>query len=221
VLNDLNSAKIITMEASNMVLERKAAIELEVLLANGASFKKVKKDELIFEEGTHCLYYFQLVEGRVRWVNINEQGKEFIQNIIEPGECFGELPLFDNEPYAASCFADKDSIILRLPKESFLSILKENSELHFKFTKMFAERMRYKFLILKTIASENPTARISVLLNHLKKGNCKGRDKTEIQLTRQQIANMTGLRVETVIRAIKKLDNKESLSIENGKIFIS
>lgn len=220
-MNDLNSAKIITMEASNMVLERKAAIELEVLLANGASFKKVKKDELIFEEGTHCLYYFQLVEGRVRWVNINEQGKEFIQNIIEPGECFGELPLFDNEPYAASCFADKDSIILRLPKESFLSILKENSELHFKFTKMFAERMRYKFLILKTIASENPTARISVLLNHLKKRNCKGRDKTEILLTRQQIANMTGLRVETVIRAIKKLDNKESLSIENGKIFIS
>ncbi|HRH63646.1 MAG TPA: Crp/Fnr family transcriptional regulator [Bacteroidia bacterium] len=220
-MNDLNSAKIITMEASNRVLERKAAIELEVLLANGASFKKVKKDELIFEEGTHCLYYFQLVEGRVRWVNINEQGKEFIQNIIEPGECFGELPLFDNEPYAASCFADKDSIILRLPKESFLSILKENSELHFKFTKMFAERMRYKFLILKTIASENPTARISVLLNHLKKRNCEGRDKTEIQLTRQQIANMTGLRVETVIRAIKKLDNNENLSIENGKIFIA
>ena len=38
--------------------------------------------------------------------------------------------------------------------------------------------------------------------------------------TRQQIANMTGLRVETVIRTIRHLNEIGSLDIVNGKVFI-
>jgi CRP/FNR family cyclic AMP-dependent transcriptional regulator len=195
-------------------------IDINLLLACGATYKRVNREEVIFEEGSACFYYHQLVEGRVKWVNINEEGKEFIQSIIEPGECFGELPLFDHGSYAASCVAEKDSLIIRLPQKSFIELLADNSELHFKFTQLMAERMRYKFLILKTIASENPQSRISTLLNHLKHKCSSQANKMEIKLTRQQIASMTGLRVETVIREIKKLDRSNSLSIEHGKVFV-
>jgi len=41
----------------------------------------------------------------------------------------------------------------------------------------------------------------------------------EVPFTRQQIANMTGLRVETVIRAVKKMQHDKVLKIEGGKIF--
>ncbi len=195
-------------------------LDINLLLACGATYKKLEKEDVIFEEGSPCFYYYQLVEGRAKWVNINEDGKEFIQNIIEPGESFGELPLFDDGVYAASCIAERDSLIIRLPKELFLDILKENPQLHFKFTRLMAQRLRYKFLILKTIASENPQARISTLLKHLKQENACESIKMEIKLTRQQIANMTGLRVETVIREIKKLDRIHSLTIEHGKVFM-
>ena len=195
-------------------------IDTALLLASGATYKKINKDEVIFEEGNPCFFYYQLVEGRIKWVNYNEAGKEFIQNIIEPGESFGELPLFDDGVYAASCIADKDCLIIRLPKSIFLGLVKENAELCFKFTRLMAERLRYKFLILKTIASETPQVRISILLNLLKK-ECAGKNnKTEIKLTRQQIANMTGLRVETVIREIKKLDRDNLISIDHGKVYI-
>ena len=84
-------------------------IDIDLLLAWGAAFKKIPKGNTIFREGTTCCFYYQLVSGRVRWLNINDDGKEFIQTIIEPGECFGELPLFDDEPYAATAIADEDS----------------------------------------------------------------------------------------------------------------
>ncbi len=45
--------------------------------------------------------------------------------------------------------------------------------------------------------------------------NCNG--KIKIDLTRQQIANMTGLRVETVIRTIRSLHDTGQLTIERGK----
>jgi hypothetical protein len=37
-------------------------------------------------EGSQAHFYYQLVSGSVRWVNINDEGKEFLQVLIEPGK---------------------------------------------------------------------------------------------------------------------------------------
>ena len=41
-----------------------------------------------------------------------------------------------------------------------------------------------------------------------------------IKLTRKEISHSTGLRIETVIRTIKKMEKEGKLEIINGKIFI-
>jgi CRP-like cAMP-binding protein len=195
-------------------------IDIDTLLAWGGAYKKVAAEEPVFQEGSECHFYYQLVSGSVRWVNITDEGKEFIQTIIEPGECFGELPLFDDEPYAASAIANKESVVIRLNKSTFKQLLKEQPDLHFQFTKMLTQRLRYKFILVQELGSANPEHTIITLLNYFKKTkrhicpNCN-----QVNLTRQQIANMTGLRVETIIRAIKQLEEKGTLKIDKGKVF--
>ena len=83
-------------------------IDVNILLACGAVYKKLKPKEIIFSEGEAGYNYYQLVSGSVRWINIDEEGKEYIQYIVEPGECFGELPLIDDEPYAATAMAESE-----------------------------------------------------------------------------------------------------------------
>jgi CRP/FNR family cyclic AMP-dependent transcriptional regulator len=195
-------------------------IDVDTLLAWGAAYKKVAANEIIFEEGNASQFYYQLVSGSIRWVNLNEEGKEFLQVMIEPGECFGELPLFDAQPFAATAIANENSIMLRLHHSSFHQLLKENYAIHFAFSKLLAERVRFKFLILKEMANHNPEHSISSLLNYFKqhkKNICPKCNK--IKLTRQQIADMTGLRVETVIRTIKNLQHKGQLNIIKGKVY--
>lgn len=196
-------------------------IDINTLLAWGASYKRYSAGETIFQEGAACHYYYQLMEGRVRWVNYNSDGKEFIQKIIEANESFGEMPLFDDGPYAASAITDEESLIMRLPRELFIQLITENPEINFYFTKLFAHRLRYEFLLLKTIAFESPESRIFTLLNYYK-NKPSNRDKKPylVNLTRQQIANMTGLRVETVIREIINLKSKGSLNIVRGKVYM-
>lgn len=195
-------------------------IEIETLLQAGAAFKEYKAGEIIFKEGTSSNFYYQLVEGRVKWVNINEDGKEFLQVIINEGESFGELPLFDDQPFAATAIADTNIVIIRLLKSSFHQIIKENPEIHFAFSKLLTQRLRFKFLILKEIANHNPENSISTLLNYFKENkknicsNCN-----QLKLTRQQIADMTGLRVETVIRTMRNMHEKGDLTIEKGKVY--
>lgn len=195
-------------------------LDIDLLLAWGAAYKKVNAGESIFKEGQSCFFYHQLVSGKIKWFNIDDDGKECIHSIMEAGESFGELPLFDNEPYAANAYADEDSIILRLHQSTFIKLLKENSDLHFAFSKLLAKRLRFKLSIIKTFASHCPESMIAALLNNLKadkKNFCS--DCDQLNLTRQQIADMTGLRVETVIRTMRNMHDKGELVITKGKVF--
>ena len=195
-------------------------IDIDTLLVWGGAYKKCAANEIIFQEGTQAQFYYQLVSGSVRWVNINDDGKEFLQVMIEPGECFGELPLFDNEPFAATAIAEADSMIIRLHKPTFHQLIKENPEIHLAFSKLLSQRLRFKFLILKEMANHNPEHSISTLLSYFKQTQKNICTKcNQVKLTRQQIANMTGLRVETVIRTIKTLQSKGQLHITKGKVY--
>lgn len=195
-------------------------IDIDTLLAWGGAYKQVAAGEVVFSEGAACYYYYQVVSGSVRWVNIDEEGREYIQTIIEKGECFGELPLFDDETYAASAIAEEDSIIIKLRKSVFLQLLKENVKIHFALSKVMAKRIRFRFILLKSIAYHAPEIRVAALLDYLKKEKMNFCSVCNmVKLTRQQIADMTGLRVETVIRVMRHMHDKGNIKIEKGKVF--
>ena len=195
-------------------------IDIDLLLSWGATYKKTGSNETIFREASEAHFYHQLVSGSVKCVNINDDGGEFIQDLIEPGECFGEFPLFDDGIYAVTAVTEKESVILRLNKSTLQQLLREHHEIHMEFTKLFIERLRFKILLLKELSCFGPERRISTLFNYLKENKKNFCNKcNKVQLTRQQIANMTGLRVETVIRSIKHLEEKGSVTIDKGKVY--
>ena len=111
---------------------------------------------MIFREGGNCSFYYQLVSGKVRWGISTMKGGSSSDHLIEPGECFGELPLFDDEVYAASAIADEDLVIVRLRKITFLQLIKENQ--YILFFQPFTQRLRFKFLVIAGTATYKPGA---------------------------------------------------------------
>jgi len=110
--------------------------------------------------------------------------------------------------------------VIRLHKPVFNQLIKENQDIHFKFNRLLAQQIRFKIILLKSLACHDPDVMISALLNYLKKENknfCA--DCSQLKLTRQQIADMTGLRVETVIRSMRHMHEKGELLISKGKVF--
>ncbi|MBV4356342.1 Crp/Fnr family transcriptional regulator [Pinibacter aurantiacus] len=197
-------------------------INTNLLLSLGACYRKVEAGDYIFKEGNHCNFYHQVEEGKIKLVNIDDSGKEFLQDIAESGDCIGEIPLFNNGSYVVSAVAISDSIVLRLSKDRFEQLLKEDHELNVMFFKAMADRLQFKMQILKEISSHDPQHCVSSLLQYLassKKCYC---DKCSlVKLTRQQIADMTGLRVETVIRTIRAMQEKGYVAIEKGKVYFN
>lgn len=196
-------------------------IPVDLLLEKGATQRKADIGEVIFNEGAPAAFYYQLASGRVRWCNILDDGKEVLHKVVEAGESFGEFPLFDGEPYASSAIADTPCVMYRLSVPSFHELLRERPDIHFEFTKSMVQHLRFKFLLTNLLSNQSPETVVTKLIEHF---NCHHKficqDCNRLMLTRQQLANMTGLRVETIIRAIKQMEKEDKVSIVKGKVFI-
>jgi CRP-like cAMP-binding protein len=98
-------------------------------------------------------------------------------------------------------------------------MIKENPDIHFKFTTLLAKRLLAKAHNMKDLTSYGPEQRILSLLKQYKKHcGCPENKQLQVELTRQEIADMTGLRVETVIRTMKHMEEKGLLTIEHRKV---
>jgi len=196
-------------------------IDITLLLSLGAIHRKVLKAQAIFCQDETAHFYYQVITGKVKMVSCNEGGKEFIQGIYTNGETFGELSLLDGDRYAASAVAEEDSMLIRLGKERFIQLLKEDLSIHFAFTCLLAKRLRFKSLLLNELSCYGPEHRIITLIRHLKlMSKVPVQALYKVDLTRQQLADMTGLRVETVIRVIRTLYGKGALILEKGKVYM-
>lgn len=193
-------------------------IDADILITWGAIAKKFQKGDFIFHEGDQPRFYYQILEGTVKMFNTNLDGKEFTQSEFKTGQSFGEPPLFINENYPSSAVACQDSIILKISKEKFLKILDEYPVFQKKLIALFAKRIFSKAITAREIINNTPETRIIGFLNDFKKKNNRECEKIEIPYTRQEIANYTGLRVETVIRTLTKMKTKKIVQIIERKL---
>ncbi len=191
----------------------------DILISYGAQEVTYEKNEVLFEQQSAGRYYFQVKAGEVKMYNLSEEGKEFTQGIFGDGQSFGEPAIIGDFPYPAGCMATKPSVLFRLSKDRFLDLLRENPEIHLKLSAALSHKLHYKAMILQELSLYSPEHRITTLLNYLKNTDRLSQGST-VDLTRREIAELTGLRVETVIRAIKKLETSGILHIQKGKIVL-
>ncbi len=197
-------------------------IQEELLRHYGASRQSYDKDNLIFGQGEKARFYYEVIYGEVKMCNYNAEGREFIQGIFSAGRSFGEPALFGDFPYPAHAIALRGTEVWQLPANDFYELLKEHPEVHFKITSQIAARLHYKAIMAQEMSHSDAASRILKLLRYLKYEvyGLKEPYSYRVELTRQQIADLTGLRVETVIRSIKNLAHEDVIRIYQRKIMI-
>jgi CRP-like cAMP-binding protein len=185
----------------------------------GARVVTLAKGEAIFDQGTTASHFYQVRSGRVKMVSYNEQGREFVQGLFTEGQSFGEPPFFNDVPYPAAAVAVTDATVWACGREPFLRLLAEHPDIHLQLTKVLSGRLVYKSMMLAEIAVEEAEHRLATLIEYFRSSSAEaGAGPYRVPFTRQQLADMTGLRVETVVRTIKAMEQKGELEIEDGKI---
>lgn len=191
----------------------------DIIIKLGAKKLELEKGAIIFHEGSEAIFYFEIIKGSVKMFNQNKGGREFTQAVFIAGDCFGEAPLFINEKYASSAIATTSVEIIKWPKQKFLQLIDANPKVERQFLILLAGRNFEKTVTAREVINKDAEKRILSFISRYKKENAKDESKIIIPFTRQEIANFTGLRVETVIRSLSILKARQIVEIVNRKLY--
>lgn len=195
-------------------------IDYNILITYGGVAKKYEKGEIIFSEGTSSTIFYQIIEGKVKMFSANTDGKELTQGYFGVGESFGEPPIFIGKPYPSTAQACEPTVVVKIGREKLMDILKDYPETLERLLFAFAQRIYHKASSAQIWVCHSSEEKVLLFLNKLKEENEADKQQLmKIPYTRQQIGDSTGLRVETVIRVIKKLHKQGKVKIKNRKIY--
>lgn len=195
-------------------------INESILESLGATTEHYLPGESIFAEEDTPKYYYQIIDGKVKLNNYNDEGREILQTILEKGESVGESLLFVEEhTYPVNAVALTNCKIFKLRKSAFFDLLDKNPTISMEINRHLAQVLYFKQVMGQILCTHSPTAKIKALLDFLKNNHHdKSSFSYQIPFTRQQIANLTGLCVETTIRTVKEMERRNILRIRERKI---
>ncbi|WP_407405369.1 Crp/Fnr family transcriptional regulator [Chryseobacterium sp.] len=185
----------------------------------GAVLEKYNAGDYIFRENGTPQFYYQILTGEIKLNNYHSDGKEFIQNILSTDDSIGESLLFTEKAYPMNARALTECSLLKLSKTSFYKLLELQPQLYLMLCKALSERLYKKYILIKSVSCHSASERQNEVMQLMKQEQDNQSPFTfEIPLTRQQLASLTGLCIETTIRTIKKMERQKLLRIENRKI---
>jgi len=190
-------------------------MDVAELIEKGFRIKFYARDSVIYEPGMLPKYVYFIKSGEVRMVTVSAEGKEFIQGVFKSGQYFGEPALIIGRQYLAYTIASKDSEIIKVNKTQFFDLIENASGFSIQLINTLSNRLFYKSMMLEELANEKAEHRLMTIIKYLMNDISIG---DQLKVTRQELADMTGLRVETVIREIKSLTDKKLITTRKGKI---
>ncbi|MPT31786.1 MAG: Crp/Fnr family transcriptional regulator [Chryseobacterium sp.] len=191
-----------------------------ILESIGATTEHYLAGESIFAEDDLPKYYYQINEGKVKLNNYNNEGREVLQTILEPGQSIGESLLFvDDVTYPVNAIAITPCKIFKLRRSAFFALLDKNPDVSLEMNRYLSQILYFKQIMSTILCTNSPMFKIRALLDYLKsKQEEKGAFAFQVPFTRQEMANLTGLCVETTIRTIKTMEKDNIVRIRDRKI---
>ncbi|MCB0480116.1 MAG: Crp/Fnr family transcriptional regulator [Flavobacteriales bacterium] len=180
-----------------------------------------KKNQVVFHEGTRPLGIFCINAGKVKVYKTGAEGKDQIIQILSPGDMMGYRSMLSEEPYPVSAETLEDTSICFIPKSDFLEVLKVDSELTNRILKSMSKELGAMADSITTLAQKPVRERLAGALLMLK--DTYGMDahdngEVEINLTREDLANIVGTATETLIRLLHDFKEEKLIQTQGRKI---
>jgi CRP/FNR family transcriptional regulator len=182
--------------------------------------KSFRKNQTVLFEDESNAYMYMLLSGKVKVVQVMEDGKESIRAIHKTGDSFGELSLLDCKTSPAMVVAMEDTTAAIISKENFFTILYNQRKVLDNLLQMFCFRLRDSWERFQMVNFKNAAQRVVMVLHQQ---SSEQSEKTaegivlKDRFTHQVIADMVSLNRETVTRVIDKLQKDGAITIRKDK----
>jgi CRP/FNR family transcriptional regulator len=183
----------------------------------------VKKKQPVYLAGDPGENLYFLKQGRVKISRIDESGKEFTLTLLEPGEIFGELGLFDDSPRETTAVALEDSIICMMRRNDFEQYANQKPELSLKLNKLMGLRLRQIENRIEELLFRDVPSRLARLLLRLADQHprqTKQGVRINIKLSQQELGNLIGATREMTSMVLNSFKKERLINVESKYIYL-
>jgi len=172
--------------------------------------KKIPKRCFLFHEGQKGHAMYLLVYGTVQVFKSSPEGREVVIKVINSGELFAEVVMFEETHYPASAVALTDSLVILLPKHQVHCLL-VNEEFRNDFINMLMKKQRHLVGRILYMTAHDVEERFFLFLRE----QYGRKSEYTIILSKKDIAAAIGTNPETLSRLILRLKNEKGITWEN------
>jgi CRP/FNR family transcriptional regulator, anaerobic regulatory protein len=199
------------------------ASDLERLAGMVTIRRRVRRGETLFRAGDAFDALFPIRLGFFKTRVTTDDGREQVTGFPMPGDILG-FDAISIGRFQCDAIALEDAEVCVVPFEKLESLSREFTALQHQLHRVLSReivRDQGVMLLLGTMRAEQRIA--TFLLNMSQRLEQRGFSAREfiLRMTREEIGNFLGLKLETVSRAFSKLQDEGVISVEQKKLAIA
>jgi CRP/FNR family cyclic AMP-dependent transcriptional regulator len=168
-------------------------------IAAAAQTRTLRRGDVLFKEGDEGNELFVVESGRIAIANKSFDGRESVVALMEAGDVFGEMSLFDpSQGRSAEARALEASRVNVVPFEPLRELLHAQPELLWGVVTLLARRIRNMDIALADSVFLDVTGRTAKRLLELAGDS----DEFQLPITQEELAGLVGASRERVNKAI-------------------
>ena len=171
--------------------------DLEVIVSQSHD-RDLRRGDIIFREEDPPDEIYIVLSGRIAIVNKSIDGRESMVALMESGDLFGEMGLFDGKGRSAQARALEDSVVTCIPYQPVRSLYEETPIYLWQVIQMLAGRLRNMDEALADSVFLDVTGRTAKKLLELAGES----EEFSLPITQEELAGMVGASRERVNKAI-------------------
>ena len=159
---------------------------------------RLQRNDLVFSEGDPADELYVVRTGRIAIAKRSIDGRESVVALMEEGDLFGEMSLFDEEGRSADARALEPCELLGVPFAPIRGVLEEQPRLLWHVVELLARRLRVTDAALADTVFLDVTGRTAKRLLEI----AGDHDEFTLPVTQEELAGMVGASRERVNKAI-------------------
>ncbi len=167
-------------------------------IAAAATERSLRRGDVLFTEGAPSDQLYIVTSGRIAIANKSVDGRESVVALMESGDLFGEMPLFDGLGRSAEARALEPSTVIAIPYAPVRALYEVAPAELWSVVKLLATRLRSMDETLADSVFLDVTGRTAKRLLELAGDN----DEFTLPITQEELAGMVGASRERVNKAI-------------------
>ncbi|MFT6443071.1 MAG: CRP-like cAMP-binding protein [Crocinitomicaceae bacterium] len=209
------------VDGLNSFIEKSRGIEELSDLSKERKEKEFLKKKEIFREDDHANYLYFIISGKVKCEKTDTYGKSFVTEIYNPGDFLGYLSLLEGSEYKSTAVAMENTRVAIIPKDDFLQLIQKNKDVSSKFIKMLSGNVIDREKRLLHLAYSPVGERVAQALYKLANNDENKKANTaNINLSREDLANIVGTAKETLIRMLSELKKEGVIELVGRQISV-